>query len=164
MNDHSSRHFITFVGWSLVALLVWNYYRHRTYGLADKYSTFDPRFWTGFVDSAVLWPVSFIVTVLLSLHIPRSVAALLVTGENLAWLFYTVVMHARYGQTVGKMATKVRVVDFRTEGPISFRNRVAISTRFVSQNNVPRISNPAAPEDTRTLVRRSSVGAFSRIA
>jgi len=46
---------------------------------------------------------------------------LLVIVENLAWLIYTVVMHARYGQTFGKMVTKVRVVDFRTEGKISFR-------------------------------------------
>jgi uncharacterized RDD family membrane protein YckC len=29
-------------------------------------------------------------------------------------------MHGRYGQTVGKMVTKARVVDFRTEGTISF--------------------------------------------
>ena len=47
-------------------------------------------------------------------------AAVLVVVESLAWLLYTVVMHGRYGQTVGKMATKVRVVDFRTEGKISF--------------------------------------------
>jgi uncharacterized RDD family membrane protein YckC len=48
-------------------------------------------------------------------------AALLEVVESLAWLMYTVVMHARYGQTFGKMVTKVRVVDFRTEGRISWR-------------------------------------------
>jgi uncharacterized RDD family membrane protein YckC len=31
-----------------------------------------------------------------------------------------VALHARYGQTIGKMATKVRVVNFRTEGKISW--------------------------------------------
>ena len=46
---------------------------------------------------------------------------MLVIVESLAWLLYTVVMHGRYGQTIGKMVTKVRVVDFRTEGKISFR-------------------------------------------
>jgi uncharacterized RDD family membrane protein YckC len=30
-------------------------------------------------------------------------------------------MHARYGQAIGKMITHVRVVDFRTEGKISFK-------------------------------------------
>lgn len=105
----------------LVALLVWRHYRRRTFPLAEKYSTFGPRFWTGSVDSCVLWPLAFITTVLLSLSIPRILAAVLVITESLAWLLYTVVMHARYGQTVGKMVTKVRVVDFRTEGSISWR-------------------------------------------
>jgi uncharacterized RDD family membrane protein YckC len=29
-------------------------------------------------------------------------------------------MHARFGQTIGKMVTKVRVINFRTEGKISW--------------------------------------------
>jgi uncharacterized RDD family membrane protein YckC len=105
----------------LIALLVWGYYRHRTFARSERYSTFGPRFWTGSVDSCVLWPLGFITTVLLGLNIPGVLAALLVVVESLAWLVYTVVMHARYGQTVGKMVTKVRVVDFRTEGSISWR-------------------------------------------
>jgi uncharacterized RDD family membrane protein YckC len=68
-----------------------------------------------------LWPLGFITTVPLYLNIPRLLAAMLVVVESLAWLVYTVVMHARYGQTVGKMVTKVRVVDFRTEGSISWQ-------------------------------------------
>jgi len=105
----------------LIALLVWRYYRRRSFARSARYSTFGPRFWTGSVDCCVLWPVSFITTALLSLNIPRVLAALLVVVESLAWLVYTVVMHARYGQTVGKMVTKVRVVDFRTEGSISWQ-------------------------------------------
>jgi len=105
----------------LVGLLVWRYYRRRTFALTERYSTFGPRFWTGWVDSCVLWPVGFLTTALHSLNIPRTLAAFLLIVESLAWLIYTVVMHARYGQTVGKMVTKVRVLDFRTEGSISWR-------------------------------------------
>ena len=104
----------------LMAVLVWRYYRRRTFSLAERYSTFGPRFWTGSVDSCVLWPVGFITTVLLCLNVPRIIAAILVVVESLTWLLYTVIMHARYGQTIGKMVTKVRVVDFRTEGSISW--------------------------------------------
>ncbi|HEY3915653.1 MAG TPA: RDD family protein, partial [Verrucomicrobiae bacterium] len=104
----------------IIAILAWRYYRHRTFPLADRYSTFAPRFWTASVDGCVLWPIGFIALALLSLNIPRSLAALLVIVESLAWLIYTVVMHGRYGQTFGKMATKVRVVDYQTEGQISF--------------------------------------------
>ncbi|MCC6820652.1 MAG: RDD family protein [Verrucomicrobia subdivision 3 bacterium] len=105
----------------LIALLVWSFYKRKTVALSERYSTFGPRFWTGSVDSCVLWPIGLITTGLLSFTLPRTFAALLVIVESLAWLLYTVVMHARYGQTVGKMVTKVRVVDFRTEGSISWR-------------------------------------------
>jgi uncharacterized RDD family membrane protein YckC len=105
----------------LTTLIIWRYYRRRTFALTERYSTFGPRFWTGTVDSLLLWPLGFITNILLSLHIPRSLAATLVIVESFAWLLYTVPMHARYGQTVGKMVTKVRVVDFKTEGSITWR-------------------------------------------
>ncbi len=104
----------------LITLLVWRHYRRRIYALTERYSTFAPRFWTGNIDSCVLWPIGSAAGALLSLGIPSGLAALLLVVENLAWLLYTVVMHARYGQTVGKMVTKVRVVDFRTEGSITW--------------------------------------------
>jgi len=63
----------------------------------------------------------FCLTALLCLKTPRILAALLLIVQSLVWLLYTVVMHARYGQTVGKMITKVRMVDFGTEGRISWR-------------------------------------------
>ncbi|SRR6266567_2963324 len=110
------------VGFTLcVGLLVWRYYRRRKYPLTKRYSTFGPRFWTGSVDACVLSPITFIATALLLLNIPKIAAALVVVLENLGWLIYTVVMHALHGQTVGKMVTKVRVVDFRTERSISWR-------------------------------------------
>ena len=105
----------------LVALLVWSYYRRKKFPLVTRYSTFGPRFWTGSIDSCVLWPITFVTSALLYLNVPKGLAAVLVIVESLAWLFYTVVMHARYGQTIGKMVTKVRVVDVRTEGRISWR-------------------------------------------
>ena len=104
----------------LLTALIWGYYRRRAFAESERYSTFGPRFWAGFVDSCVLWPVGFITEALLFLDIPRSLAALVMVVQSLAWLLYTVVMHARYGQTVGKMVTKVRVVDCRTEGKISW--------------------------------------------
>lgn len=99
---------------------VWRYYRDLNCPMADRYLTFFPRFWVGSVDSCVLWPVGFVTTILLTFNLPKGVVALLLIMESLAWLFYTVVMHARYGQTVGKMVCKVRVVDYRTEGNITY--------------------------------------------
>ncbi len=96
-------------------------YRWKTVGVGRRYSTFWPRFWTGFVDASILWPVGLFASAYLVVDVPKIVAAALVIVGNLAWLFYTVLLHARYGQTIGKMVTKVRVVDFRTEGKISVR-------------------------------------------
>src|SRR4051812_18751315 len=105
----------------LVAWLVWRYYRAKTYPTREKYSTFGPRFWTGSVDACVMWPVGFLAAALVALELPPAIGAAVVILQNIVWLFYTVIMHARHGQTYGKMACKVRVVDFRTEGAISFR-------------------------------------------
>jgi len=104
-----------------LAVIAWAYYRKRTVPLSARYSTFGPRFWTGFVDSCVLWPVGFFVAAIPFLYAPKVLVALLLIIESSAWLVYTVVMHGRYGQTVGKMVAKVRVVDFRTEERISWR-------------------------------------------
>jgi uncharacterized RDD family membrane protein YckC len=105
----------------ILAVLVWNYYKAKKSPLEQRYRTFGPRFWTWPVDSCVLLPLSTAISMLESLNLPRVLAALLVIIESLAWLIYTVTMHARCGQTVGKMVTKVRVVDSRTEGKISWR-------------------------------------------
>ncbi len=105
----------------LVTMIVWRFYRRRTVPPAERYTTFWPRFWTGSVDSCILWPVGFIAALLLSPVIPGILVPLLIVAPTLVWFLYTVAMHARYGQTVGKMATKVRVVDVRTEGSISWR-------------------------------------------
>lgn len=105
----------------LVALLVWRYYRTRIFPLSMKYSTFGPRFWTGTVDSCVLWPIGFAAFILQARELPPAVFMAISIAGNLIWLLYTVIMHAKYGQTYGKMACKVRVIDFKTEGPISYR-------------------------------------------
>lgn len=104
----------------LSGVLVWNYYKTRKFPLEKRYRTFGPRFWTGAVDSCVFMPLTVATSLLLSVSIPRVLAAIIVIIQNLAWLVYTVTLHARYGQTIGKMATKVRVADFRTEGKISW--------------------------------------------
>jgi len=105
----------------LIAWLVFRYYKERQFPAGERYSTFGPRFWTGTVDACVIWPLSFVLTLLFTLHLPTAVSVVLIIIQNLAWLAYTVVMHAKYGQTVGKMVCKVRVVDHGTEGAISVR-------------------------------------------
>ncbi|MDH5669684.1 MAG: RDD family protein [Nitrospira sp.] len=119
MNSEIVEQFTNLLWTGIIALFIWWYYRDRAVPLSQKYSTFAPRFWTGFIDSSVLWPIGFVSVVILSFEVPRYLAALVIVAQSGIWLCYSAQMHARYGQTVGKMATKVRVVDFRTEGSIS---------------------------------------------
>lgn len=121
MNDEITRHFSSLAAGLIFGLLIWRHYRQKNLASASRYSTFWPRFLTGWVDNLVLWPIGFVTSVVFSFNIPKELAAFLIVMESLAWLIYTVTMHARYGQTVGKMVTKVRVVDFRTEGMISWK-------------------------------------------
>lgn len=121
MSSEITRRLYYLAVYLVIALAVWGSYRSATSTPAERYSTFGPRFWAQSVDVCVLWPVGFIAAILLTSDIPRGLAAVVIVVQSLAWLMYTVVMHARYGQTVGKMVTKVRVVDNRTEGSISWR-------------------------------------------
>ena len=51
---------------------------------------------------------------------PQALAVILIIQQSAYWA-YSVGMHTRYGQTVGKMVCKVKIVDAKTELPITFR-------------------------------------------
>ncbi len=95
-------------------------YHGERFDSALKYRTFWPRFWCGPIDACVLWPVTGIIVLATNFPLSAFAVAALIVFEQLVWWAYTVWMHARCGQTVGKMATGVRVVDAATEGPITF--------------------------------------------
>jgi uncharacterized RDD family membrane protein YckC len=121
MNNHPIIDSLVNLVISLIcAGLIWGYYQKETVSPDLRYSTFAPRFWTGWVDSCVLWPVGFLATLLYTFELPRVAMALLLVAQSMAWLLYTVLMHARSGQTIGKRVTKVRVVDAVSEQQITY--------------------------------------------
>jgi len=120
MSDTLQKPLIEFCIYLLVSLIIWRYYKGRLSFLTERYSTFAPRFWAGEVDYCVLLPISFVTAAIFSMDVPKVVIMIFLVLESFAWIIYVVVMHAKYGQTVGKMVTKVRVVDFHTEKSISW--------------------------------------------
>ena len=78
----------------------------------EQYRTFWPRFWAGWIDALVflpLWPVdSWIENA--TKNSPAVAAAWFVVSA-LLFDIYSVGMHARYGQTLGKMVVGVKVLD-----------------------------------------------------
>lgn len=86
----------------------------------NRYQTFGRRFWAGFLDGLVLWPV-FIALELLVLYIDlEGVYKFWFILNSLIPYIYSILMHYKYGQTVGKMATGVKVIDVSEEKSISF--------------------------------------------
>jgi uncharacterized RDD family membrane protein YckC len=79
----------------------------------EKYQTFWRRFWASLIDSLILLPLTWLAAFVFSFI---GVLAPLLAG--FVSVFYYVLMHFYYGQTVGKMALKVKVVD-DFEAPIN---------------------------------------------
>jgi uncharacterized RDD family membrane protein YckC len=105
----------------LIAVLAWRYYRNRLYyNPYAKYSTFWPRFCAGTIDSLVLWPGSVLTAMLPYCDWPAQMLLPVYVALALSSTIYSIALHTKYGQTVGKMVCKVRVVDWKTEGPIDF--------------------------------------------
>ena len=76
-----------------------------------KYHTFWPRCWAGFVDGLVFAPISFLDAFLGAPERgPFVIIAWSVISYTAYWL-YSVLLHAKYGQTLGKMAAHVKVLD-----------------------------------------------------
>ena len=81
----------------------------------DKYHTFGPRFWAGFIDGLVFLPISLSDTYLSS---PARGSMILISWAIVsysAYWLYSVSLHARFGQTLGKRAMHVKVMDISEE-------------------------------------------------
>jgi uncharacterized RDD family membrane protein YckC len=77
-----------------------------------KYDTFGQRFWAGVLDDlVVIVPLGIVHTFMPA---PDRSVAVAMTWTIVSWLMarsYSVILHARYGQTLGKMLAGVRVLD-----------------------------------------------------
>ena len=80
------------------------------------YSTFWRRFWAGFIDSFVVGiPLAIVLGIALAmLGLHRYDPGVRLASDalfNVVFIAYSILMHSRSGQTVGKRATSVIVLD-----------------------------------------------------
>ncbi|MBW8323705.1 MAG: RDD family protein [Prolixibacteraceae bacterium] len=92
--------------------------------MEQKYSTGGARFWAAMIDGLVFLPF-----VIVEKH-------LFLSTENkvgfILWQIfcvilscgYSVIMHTRYGQTLGKMVLKVKLVDVSEACPVTFQQAI----------------------------------------
>jgi uncharacterized RDD family membrane protein YckC len=107
----------------ILGLIIWNVYKNYTAPRNNKYLTFWPRFWAPAIDEIVLWlPTSLVPYIIYRIFALESNSInILYASENIIYFLYSIYFHGSYGATVGKMATKVKVVDAITEEPITFK-------------------------------------------
>jgi uncharacterized RDD family membrane protein YckC len=100
----------------------------------DRYDTFGPRFGAGIVDGLVFLPLAFVDYYLA--ESPQSTVVILLWGTfsySACWL-YSVLMHAHRGQTLGKMVTRVRVLDLAEARPPTLWQAFLRDSGYVALN------------------------------
>lgn len=89
----------------------------------DKYRTFWQRFFAGVVDGLILRPVGWLFSLVYDRALGGGVTLTVWCLELAVGVAYSVLLHARYGQTLGKMALDIKVVDV-SEAPIRYHQAV----------------------------------------
>jgi uncharacterized RDD family membrane protein YckC len=96
----------------------------------DRYSTLGNRIVALIIDVFVISPVVIISIYASEFGAPEWVGFLMIPLESVIIIGYTVLLHWKYGQTVGKMVAKVKVVDI-SEGPITFGQALLRDIAFI---------------------------------
>lgn len=109
-----------------IPLIAWWVYRRSSVSSKHRYKTFWARLLASWTDGLVLGAAGTLFSNVLLLtafswETARWLAVIVFIVDNTYSWFYSIFMHGRWGQTVGKMVTRVKVVDAKTEEPISFR-------------------------------------------
>jgi uncharacterized RDD family membrane protein YckC len=80
-------------------------------GPSMQYKTFWLRLWSAIVDGLVFLPIAFLNNFLSDPQRDSGVLVVWAIISYSAYWLYSVLLHARYGQTLGKMATRIKVLD-----------------------------------------------------
>ncbi|WP_445427997.1 RDD family protein [Alishewanella sp. HL-SH05] len=86
----------------------------------SKYATFWPRFGAAIIDGLLFTLILYIESLLFGIEYSNQ-NTLLHAFNGLQLSIYTLVMHGYFGQTLGKMITKVKVLDHASESAISLK-------------------------------------------
>ncbi len=119
---YGSLEFSEFIKSCIVSIIIWSVYKNYTASASDKYHTFWPRLWAPVIDEVILWLPTTLIPYLgfKLLELSHEAGSVLFACMQISYFGYSVYFHGKFGATVGKMKTKVKVVDAKTEGPITY--------------------------------------------
>lgn len=89
----------------------------------EKYQTIIPRFFASAIDFIIFIPIIFLEPLILNPELPAVISIIGLTLYYLVGSSYNIILHTYFGQTLGKMIMKVRVVDL-AENPIGLRHAI----------------------------------------
>lgn len=108
--------------------ITWWFYRKYPAHPDQRYRTFWPRLWASITDAVVLSVLIYVPQNFANFYpavwdraLWLAVIVIVWGYPSITWV-YSVYLHGRFGQTVGKMSTRVRVVNALTEEQITFRH------------------------------------------
>jgi uncharacterized RDD family membrane protein YckC len=104
----------------------------------EKYHTAARRFCAGFVDGLVFMPLGWLDRWVLGASRPATVLIAWMLFSYSAYWLYSVLMHGFYGQTLGKKALGVKVLDV-SETPISMRQAFLRESIYIAINTMALI-------------------------
>jgi len=84
----------------------------------EKYRTFSPRFFAQLIDGIIFITIYYFYELILM--VPEMPVSIIIAGliiSDFCYFFYSIYLHSVYGQTLGKMALKIKVLDI-SENPI----------------------------------------------
>lgn len=113
----------------------------------SRYKTFWRRFWAGTADGVVLLPFTYVSRVVWahSESLPNAVLVFFHVIHSFAGMAYTILLHGFFGQTLGKMLFKVKVIDASEDAAITMmqalrRDAVPLALRLVGlSSQIPTI-------------------------
>src|SRR5215204_61449 len=89
----------------------------------EKYQTFFPRFVALLIDSFIMLPIGISDDWFRQAEFPPLFFYFWIPLSALVSPFYIIIMHGLYGQTLGKMAMNVKVLDV-SEEPLKFKQAI----------------------------------------
>jgi uncharacterized RDD family membrane protein YckC len=80
--------------------------------IEEKYKTFWSRFWAGWIDTLIFIPLMIIDHFIWKFfgQLPIIIVLIWYVTYYISFNIYSVLMHGKYGQTLGKMAMRVKVL------------------------------------------------------
>lgn len=85
----------------------------------NKYNTFWPRFWALFIDGIIFQLILKLVELIDTSNSQILFVLISFISLNIPYI-YSILLHGKYGQTLGKMLLNIKIIDFKSEEKINY--------------------------------------------